>query len=69
MDMHKWIRNYFVDNAIAPQGLLYKGSSCISLKAKQFIDFSSDFTLKSIYTTALIYSLLSGLRLDSNFHL
>ena len=43
MDKHKRIRNTFVDNAIAPQGFT-------SLEAKQFINPSSDLTLKSIYS-------------------
>ena len=41
MDKYKWIRNPFVDNAIAPQGFT-------SLEAEQFIDLSSDLTLNSI---------------------
>ena len=44
-----WIRNPFVDNAIAPQGFT-------SLEAEQFIDLSSDLTLKSIYNTDSITS-------------
>ena len=43
MDKHKWIRNYFVDNAIAFQGFT-------SLEAKQFVNLLSDLTLKSIYS-------------------
>ena len=42
MEKHNWIKNPFVDNANAPQGF-------ISLKAEQFIDLSSDLTLKSLY--------------------
>jgi len=42
MEKNNWIRNPFVDNANAPQGLT-------SLEAEQFIDLSSDLTLKSIY--------------------
>ena len=39
---HNWIRNPFVENANAPQEFT-------SLESKQFIDLSSDLTLKSIY--------------------
>ena len=42
MENHNWIRNPFVDNANTPQGFT-------SLEAEQFIDLSSDLTLKSIY--------------------
>ena len=49
IDKYKWIRNPFVDNAIAPQGFT-------SLEAKQFIDLSSDLTLKSIYSANSITS-------------
>ena len=42
MEKHNWIRNPFVDNANTPQGFT-------SLEAEQFIDLSSDLTLKSIY--------------------
>ena len=35
MDKYKWIKNPFVDNAIAPQGFTF-------LAAEQFIDLSSD---------------------------
>ena len=42
MEKHNWIRNPFVDNANAPQGFT-------SLEAEQFIDLSSDLTLKSLY--------------------
>ena len=42
MEKYNWIRNSFVDNANAPQGFT-------SLKAEQFIDLTSDLTLKSIY--------------------
>ena len=41
MEKHYWIRNPFVDNANTPQGFT-------SLEAEQFIDLSSDLTLKSI---------------------
>ena len=42
MEKHNWIRNPFVDNANTPQGFT-------SLEAEQFIDLSSDLTLKSIF--------------------
>ena len=42
MEKHNWIRNPFVDNTNTPQGF-------ISLEAEQFIDLSSDLTLKSIF--------------------
>ena len=42
MEKHNWIRNPFVDNAKVPQRFT-------SLEAGQFIDLSSDLTLKSIY--------------------
>lgn len=43
MEKHNWIRNPFVDNnATASHGFT-------SLEAEQFIDLSSDLTLKSIY--------------------
>ena len=42
MEKHNWIRNPYVDNANAPQRFT-------SLGAEQFIDLSSDLTLKSIY--------------------
>ena len=42
MEKHNWIRNPFVDNANTPQGFT-------SLEAEQFIDLTSDFTLKSIF--------------------
>jgi len=41
MDKQTWIRNLFVDNANAAQWFT-------SLEAEQFIDHSSDLTLKSI---------------------
>ena len=50
MDKYKWIRNPFVDNAIAPQRFA-------SLEAEQFIDLSSDLTFKSIYSLDSITSL------------
>ena len=43
MNKYKWIRNPFVDNAIAPQGFT-------SLDVEQFIDLLSALTLKSIYS-------------------
>ena len=42
MEKYSWIRNPIFDNANAPQGFK-------SLRAEQFIDLTSDFTLKSIY--------------------
>ena len=42
MKKHNWIKNPFVDNANTPQGFT-------SLEAEQFIDLSSDLTLKSVY--------------------
>ena len=42
MEKHNRIKNPFVENANTPQGFT-------SLKAEQFIDLSSDLTLKSIY--------------------
>ena len=55
MKKYNWIRNPFVDNANAAQGFA-------SLEAEQFIDFISDLTLKSIYSTTLIFSFQFGLR-------
>ena len=49
MDKYKWIRNPFVDNAIACQGFTF-------LEAEQFINLSSDLTLISIYSADLITS-------------
>ena len=43
MNKYKWIRNPFVDNAIAPQRFT-------SLDVEQFIDLLSDLTWKSIYS-------------------
>ena len=43
MEKYTWIRNPFVDNAIAHQGFT-------SLEAEKFVELSSDFTLKSIYS-------------------
>ena len=59
MEKYNWIRNSFVDNANAPQGFT-------SLEAEQFINLTSDLTLKSIYTP--IHSFDFGLRLELNFH-
>ena len=42
MEKHNWIRNPFVNNANLPQG-------STSLEAEQFIDLTSDRTLKSLY--------------------
>ena len=42
MKKYNWIRNPFIDNANAPQGFT-------SLEAEQFIDLTSDLTLKSMY--------------------
>ena len=49
MEKHNWIRNPFVDNANASQGFT-------SLEAEQFIDLSSDLTLKSLYNLNLLIS-------------
>ena len=49
MEKDNWIRNHFVDNANAPQGFT-------SLEAEQFIDLSSDLTLKSLYNLNLLIS-------------
>ena len=50
MEKYNWIKNPFVDNANAPQGFT-------SLEADQFIDLTSDLTLKSIYKPNLLISL------------
>ena len=42
MEKHNWIRNPFVNNANLPQG-------STSLEAEQFIDLTSDLTLKSLH--------------------
>ena len=60
MEKYTWIRNTFVDNANAPQGF--------TSEAEQFIDLTSNLTLKSIYPT-LIHSFHFGLRLELKFHL
>ena len=49
MEKHDWIRNPFVDNANASHGFT-------SLEAEQFIDLSSDLTLKSLYNLNLLIS-------------
>ena len=49
MEKHNWIRNPFVDNQNASQ-------SFTSLEAEQFIDLSSDLTLKSLYNLNLLIS-------------
>ena len=49
MEKHKWIRNPFVNNANLPQG-------STSLEAKQFIDLTSDLTLKSLYNANSLIS-------------
>ena len=49
MEKHNWIRNPFVDNANASQGFT-------SLEAEQFMDLSSDLTLKSLYNLNLLIS-------------
>ena len=49
MEKHNWIRNPFVDNRNASQGFT-------SLEAEQFIDLSSDLTLKSLYNLNLLIS-------------
>ena len=42
MEKYNWMRNPFVNNANLPQG-------STSLEAEQFIDLTSDLTLKSLY--------------------
>ena len=42
VEKHYWIRNPFVNNANLPQ-------RSTSLEAEQFIDLTSDLTLKSLY--------------------
>ena len=49
MEKHNWIRNPFVDNPNASQGFT-------SPEAEQFIDLSSDLTLKSLYNLNLLIS-------------
>ena len=49
MEKHNWIRYPFVDNPYASQGFT-------SLEAEQFIDLSSDLTLKSLYNLNLLIS-------------
>ena len=49
MEKYNWIRNHFLDNANAPQGFT-------SLGAEQFIDLTSDLTLKNIYNTNSLIS-------------
>ena len=49
MEKHNWITNPFVDNANASQGFT-------SLEAEQFMDLSSDLTLKSLYNLNLLIS-------------
>ena len=49
MEKHNCIRNPFVDNQNASQ-------SFTSLEAEQFIDLSSDLTLKSLYNLNLLIS-------------
>ena len=49
MEKHNWIRNPFVDNANASHRFT-------SLEAEQFIDLSSNLTLKSLYNLNLLIS-------------
>ena len=49
MEKYNWLRNPFVDNANAPQGFT-------SLEAEQFIDLTSNLTLKSLYNPNLLIS-------------
>ena len=49
MEKHNWIRNPFVHNANASQGFT-------SLEAEQYIDLSSDLTLKSLHNLNLFIS-------------
>ena len=47
MQKYNWTRNPFLDNANATQGFTF-------LEAEQFIDLTSDLTLKSIYNHNLL---------------
>ena len=49
MKKHNWIRNPFADNPNASQGFT-------PLEAEQFINLSSDLTLKSLYNLNLLIS-------------
>ena len=49
MEKYNWIRNPFLDNANAPQGFT-------SLGAEQFINLTSDITLKNIYNLNSLFS-------------
>ena len=53
IEKHNWITNSFVDNANASQDFT-------SLEAEQFIDLSSDLTLKSLYNLNLLISLVKA---------
>ena len=57
MEKYNWIRNPFVDCVNASQGLT-------SLEAEQFIDLTSDLTLKSIYNPNLLISFLGKSRAE-----
>ena len=57
MEKYNWIRNPFVDNANASQG-------CTPLKAEQFIDLTSDLTLKSTYNPNLLILFLGKSRAE-----
>ena len=49
MEKYNWIRNPFVDNRNASQGFT-------SLEAEQFMNLSSNLTLKSLYNLNLLIS-------------
>ena len=57
MEKYNWIRNPFVGNANAPQGFT-------PLEAEQFIDLTSDLTLKSTYNPNLLISFLGKSRAE-----
>ena len=57
MEKHNWIRNPFVDNATALRDFT-------SLEAEQFIDLSSDLTLKSIYNPNSLIAFWVKVRLE-----
>ena len=57
MEKHNWIRNPFVVNPNPSQGLT-------SLEAEQFMDISSDLTLKSLYNLNLLISFWVKARSD-----
>ena len=60
MEKHNWIRNPFVNNANLPQG-------STSLEAEQFIDLTSDLTLKSLYNPNSLISFWVKVRSEFPF--